>query len=64
MKRTLVVLFALAGVILTGCSRPSPTFTGDMRRQAPWNPELVAEMVETDLKEIEREAWRNDRTAR
>ena len=26
--------------------------------------ELVAEMVESDLKAIEREAWRNDRTAR
>ena len=26
--------------------------------------ELVAEMVESDLKAIEREAWRDDRTAR
>ena len=26
--------------------------------------ELVAEMVDSDLKAIEREAWRNDRTAR
>ena len=26
--------------------------------------ELVAEMVASDLKEIEREAWRNDRSAR
>ena len=39
------------------------------RARLGWEPkttfeELVAEMVEADLKGIEQEAWRNDRTAR
>jgi GDPmannose 4,6-dehydratase len=38
------------------------------RAKLGWAPkitfaELVAEMVETDLKAVEQEAWRNDRTA-
>lgn len=44
LTRSFAAAFTVLALLLTGCSRAPAKFEGEMQRQAPWDPELVATM--------------------